>query len=50
MDEKARAEQMKEYLRLKELQENDQSDEMIEDIYSSILNESENTAETSGEQ
>lgn len=45
MDEKERAEQMKEYLRLKELQENDESDELIEEIYASVVAETENINE-----
>lgn len=32
-------EQMKEYLRLKEIQENDKSDEMIEEIYNDVMAE-----------
>lgn len=35
--EENRTEQMREYLRLKKIQENDKSDEIIEDVYNKVI-------------
>lgn len=35
--EENRTEQMREYLRLKKIQENDKSDEIIEEIYNKVI-------------
>lgn len=35
--EENRTEQMREYLRLKKIQENDKSDEIIEEVYNKII-------------
>lgn len=39
-----KTEQMKEYLRLKKLQEEDKSDELIEEIYNEVSKEKSNDA------
>lgn len=35
--EENRTEQMREYLRLKKIQENDKSDEIIEEVYNNVI-------------
>ncbi|MGN1271248.1 MAG: hypothetical protein ACI4UX_04700 [Clostridia bacterium] len=35
--EENRTEQMREYLRLKKIQENDKSDEIIEEVYNKVI-------------
>lgn len=45
-DEKT--EQMKEYLKLKKLQEEDRSDELIEEIYNEVSREQSNEEKTKG--
>lgn len=37
--EDERTKQMKEYLRLKKLQEEDKSEELIEEVYNEVMNE-----------
>ena len=40
-DEKKTTENIREYLRIKKLNENDKSDEMIEEVYEEVLDENE---------
>lgn len=42
MEEKNKSENMREYLKIKKLQDADKSDEMIEEIYEEVINKEEN--------